>query len=183
MADAAVRRLPRFAVLLAGLLFSFAALAAAAVTPSFTTVALPAGDAPGGIAANPGTNRVYVTDGGSSSSPGAVWVVDAAANKFIATITTSVKGAKSIAVNSATNKVYVTNQAAKSVTVINGATNNVAATIAVGGCPAGIGVNPYTNRIYVASHCGGSDDYISIIDGTTDTVTNTVLLLAGASGA
>jgi YVTN family beta-propeller protein len=171
------------AVLLTGLLFGPAAGAAAAATPYFTSISLPAGDAPGGIAANPATNRIYVTDGGSASSPGAVWVIDGNTNKVAATIATSVKGFKAIAVNRASNKVYVANQGAASVTVIDGATNAVSATVQVPGCPTGIDVNPYLNRIYVSSQCGQSGDNIYVIDGATDTLTSIVMQLAGVAGS
>jgi YVTN family beta-propeller protein len=48
------------------------------------------------------------------------------------------------------------------VSVIDGNTNTVVTTIAVGDYPDKITVNPINNRIYVANALGGS---VSVIDG------------------
>jgi YVTN family beta-propeller protein len=70
-----------------------------------------------------------------------------------------------VAVNTITNRIYVANWGSDNVSVIDGATNTVAATIPVGSGPVGVGVNTITNRIYVANW--GSDN-VSVIDGATD---------------
>src|SRR5207253_4898999 len=64
---------------------------------SFGAIALPPGDPPGGITANPTTKRVYVVDGGSATSAGTVWLIDANTNQVIKTIATSTAGYKAIA--------------------------------------------------------------------------------------
>ncbi|MGW8428860.1 YncE family protein [Peribacillus simplex] len=46
---------------------------------------------------------------------------------------------------------YVTNDDSSNVSVIDGNTNSVIATVFAGGGPIAVGVNPTTNRIYVAS--------------------------------
>ena len=66
-----------------------------------------------------------------------------------------------------TNLSYVANQGSDNVSVINGATNTVFATITVGDEPSGVGVNPLTNFIYVSNH---ADDNVSVIDVLTNTV-------------
>src|SRR2546427_4525399 len=83
-----------------------------------------------------------------------------------------------IAVNLKTNMVYVTNGGsaigkipANTVSVINGATNTVTATIAVGILPKGIDVNSKTNTIYVANN---GPNTVSVIDGATKLVTTTI---------
>ena len=43
------------------------------------------------------------------------------------------------------------NYSSNNVSVIDGASNTVVATVAVGSCPYGVAVNPNTNRIYVAN--------------------------------
>jgi YVTN family beta-propeller protein len=68
-----------------------------------------------------------------------------------------------LAADQKTNRVYVSNQADDTVSVIDGATNEVLSTIRVGHYPNGVAVNPNTNTIYVANLTGGS---LSIINGT-----------------
>ena len=47
----------------------------------------------------------------------------------------------------------------------------VVETVPVGTSPHGVGVNPTTNKIYVANR---ASNHVSVIDGATDTVTTTV---------
>ena len=92
-----------------------------------------------------------------------------------------------VAVNSITNKGYVANitcdinnlpcPSAGTVTVIDGATNNIT-TVNVGVYPAAVAVNPTTNKIYIANNCGNdvncaSLGTVTIIDGVTNS-TSTV---------
>src|SRR5260221_19177 len=76
---------------------------------------------------------------------------------------------RDVAVNPVTNPIYVINQSSSNVTVIDGATNSVIASVPVGTQPSAIGVNTVTNRIYVASSSGGD---IDVIDGATNAVKN-----------
>ena len=77
---------------------------------------------PVGIGVNPLTNRVYVANWGSSS----VAVIDGLSNIVIDEILVC-ESPTGIQVNPQTNRIYVTNQ--KSVSVINGNTNTVLATV------------------------------------------------------
>ena len=63
------------------------------------------------------------------------------------------------------------NYFSNSVSVIDGASNTVVATVAVGNNPGGVAVNPNTNRIYVANSGSGN---VSVIDGASNTVIATV---------
>jgi YVTN family beta-propeller protein len=76
-----------------------------------------------------------------------------------------------IAVNPVTNRVYVANLNDNTVSVIDGASNTVVDTVAVGVIPEVVAVNTVTNRIYVAN---SSSNTISAIDGNTDTVVGTI---------
>lgn len=67
------------------------------------------------------------------------------------------------------NRIYVANKYSNNVSVINGFTNNVIATVSVGVKPYGIAVNPNTNRIYVTNY-----QNVSVIDGSTNNVIATV---------
>ena len=84
-----------------------------------------------------------------------------------------------------TNTAYVANQLCSTppctvpgtVTVIDGATNSIKATVNVGINPGPIVANSVTNRIYVANTCGGdstcqSRGTITVIDGATLATTN-----------
>ena len=82
-----------------------------------------------------------------------------------------------VAVNSVTNRIYVANQCGSdptcasdgTVSVIDGASNTVIATVTVGSRPYGVAVNSVTNQIYVANICG-NDVYLQYLqrDGDGD---------------
>lgn len=78
-----------------------------------------------------------------------------------------------IAVNYNTNRIYVVNRDDFTVSVIDGATNSVVATVRLpsGGWPEGVDVNTDTNLIYVVNNYGNS---VSVIDGVTNSVVATV---------
>ncbi len=76
-----------------------------------------------------------------------------------------------LAVNSQTNRIYVTSLFGNQVSVIDGATNTVTATVQVGSCPIAIDVNPATNMIYAGNGSGGS---VSVIDGSSNAVVATI---------
>jgi YVTN family beta-propeller protein len=119
---------------------------------------------PFGVGVNPNTDRVYVTEFLSAS----VAVIDGGKNQVIDTVPTDVAPA-AVAANPRTNLVYVANSPG-TVTVIDGATDQVTATITLPGTqliPRGLAVNPTTNRIYVANTGNAT---ISVIDGATNQV-------------
>lgn len=73
-----------------------------------------------------------------------------------------------VVVNPLTNKIYVANLDSNNVTVIDGATNNVTATVpTTGNRPYAIAVNPVTNKVYVANAVTGAGN-VTVFDGTTD---------------
>lgn len=65
---------------------------------------------------------------------------------------------------------YVTNTTDGTVSVINTATNTVAATVTVGGNPQGVVVSPDNSRVYVSNGIAG----VAVIDAVTNTVTTTI---------
>ncbi len=137
------------------------------------TATVPVGSDPIGIAVNPVTNKIYVTNQDQGlSAIGTVTVIDGATN---ATTTVTVGIApQPIAVNSATNTIYVANQnypSSGTVTVINGATNSATATVPVGPNPRVLAVNSATNKIYVVN---SGNDTVTVIDGVTNSATATV---------
>jgi YVTN family beta-propeller protein len=72
-----------------------------------------------------------------------------------------------VAVNPSTNMVYIADAASDAVSVMDGSSYAVVATIAVPGTPTGIALNPATNRIYVTDF---SANTLTVIDGSTNTV-------------
>ena len=80
-------------------------------------------------------------------------------------------GSLAPAVHADTKRVYVARAADSDVAVIDGATDTVIATVAVGDRPSSVAVNADTNRIYVAT---ADDDAVAVIDGTTNTVAATI---------
>lgn len=127
---------------------------------------IPVGGNVTSVAVNPTTNLVYVVDGSIVS------VIDGATNEVISTISGSCLTVA--AVNPTTNFIYVgqtavSNECGPSVLVLNGANNQVVATIPLPGNPSDIGVNPVTNLVYVAY---GSS--VLVINGATNEVTATI---------
>jgi YVTN family beta-propeller protein len=76
-----------------------------------------------------------------------------------------------VAANTTTHRIYVTNLNDNTVSVIDGNSNTVVATVPVGNAPMGIDVNAVTNLIYVAS---SGSSFVSVIDGNSNKVTNNI---------
>jgi len=138
------------------------------------TATVPAGDGPFSVAVNAITNRIYVANGTSDD----LSVIDGETNTVTATIPVE-DWPYGVALNSDTNRIYVVNTVG-SVSVIDGATDTLVATVTLfefygqGPYSREVGINPTTNRIYVAN--GSPACNVSVIDGETNTVAATVSL-------
>ena len=158
-----------------------------------TTVA--SGPNPVAVAVNETTNMVYVAD----YALGTVTVINGATNTPTTIQTGGTNASMDLAVNATTNTVYALNEGTDVdnapfgcvltpgfVAVINGATNSVTKTIALPALAVQIAVNPVTNQIYVltlSESCLGSGAgaaNVSVIDGSTDTITATISVPSGA---
>ena len=85
-----------------------------------------------------------------------------------------------VAVDPDTHTVYVANLGDNSVSVIDGSTRTVTATVPVGKSPWwGVAVDPGTHTVYVPNLDG---DTVSVIDASTRTVTATVAVGGGPRG-
>ncbi len=120
------------------------------------------GKTPVGIAVDPNTNRIYVSNYFSN----VVFLMD----PFITDIKpVPIKVGErptEIAVDPNTNRIYVSNSHNNTVSVIDGATNRVIGDpIPVGEGPRGIAVDPNTHLVYVTNP--GSNT-VSVIDGATN---------------
>jgi YVTN family beta-propeller protein/autotransporter-associated beta strand protein len=76
-----------------------------------------------------------------------------------------------VAVSPDGSRAYVTTDGSSAVSVIDTATNTVAATIGVGNTPLGVAVSPDGSRAYVANEFSNT---VSVINTTTNTVMGTI---------
>ena len=67
----------------------------------------------------------------------------------------------------------MTNPRTDTLSVVDGASNAVVATVPLGTWPVGVAVNPRTNRIYVAND---NTNNVSVIDGASNTVVAAVAI-------
>ena len=121
---------------------------------------LPGGNEPDYLSLNAATNNIYVTD----YSGNAVTIINGATD---ATASAAVGGDPTgLALDPLTNLVYTSNQVGTgsapsgspgaTISVINGASNAVQATLTIPGVDGLLAVNPVTNTVY-------SGDYLSLI--------------------
>lgn len=80
-----------------------------------------------------------------------------------------------VEVDAYSGQVFVVNSGGDNVTVIDGASNTVAKSISVGPSPYHIGLDEVTNTLYV-SHPSSRLGNLTIINGTTDTTTGSILI-------
>jgi YVTN family beta-propeller protein len=121
---------------------------------------------PIGVAVNPVTKNVYVTNEFSNT----VSVINGITEKVTDTIRVG-SFPYGVAVNPFNDRIYVTNRGSNAVTVIDSPTNTKLSDISVGNSPVGIAVNPSSNWIYVTNINSGT---VSVIDGITNKVTDTI---------
>jgi YVTN family beta-propeller protein len=122
---------------------------------------------PRAIVFNPAAGKVYAVD----TNHAAVQIY----NDALHTSRSVRVGAApvSIAVNTASGRVYVANAGDGTVTVLDGASDEVVATVPVGPHPYSIAANPVTSKVYV-SHTYA--DHISILDGATNSAASLSIL-------
>ncbi len=104
------------------------------------------GSAPNGVAANPKTNTIYVTNAASKT----VSVISGRTNAVVATVRVGYPAAFGVAANPRTNTIYVANGGDETL-AISGRTNTVVARVRVGSEPLGVAADPKTDTIYVTN--------------------------------
>ena len=183
-------------LLLVGSLLFAGALPTSAAATYTVSVTIPLDDLPQGVGVNPATGKVYVADYGHA----AVWVIDETTNAIVATIpvgTNTVGNTPNginplgLAVDPVTDRIYVANLNGAAapfdgnVSVIDGSTDTLTESMAVGDIPNGItnypssvAIDPTTHIVYVGSNVwfggtsfGGS---VTAIDESTNTIITTV---------
>jgi YVTN family beta-propeller protein len=83
-----------------------------------------------------------------------------------------------VAGNHQTDRVYVANSGSRSISVVEGRTRRVVATVPMSSRPAGIAVNTKTNRIYVTN----AEAVVSVIDGSSNRIVATVPMSSRPAG-
>src|ERR1700712_605150 len=73
--------------------------------------------------------------------------------------------------------IYVTNQLDNTLSVIDGSTYHVVATVPVGAFPAGVVVSPDGRHAYIAQ---GGDNAVAVFDTSTNTIAKNVSLAPGS---
>ncbi|HET7768529.1 MAG TPA: beta-propeller fold lactonase family protein, partial [Chloroflexota bacterium] len=147
--------------------------------PSFTVLSteggtlaalstIPSPNGPVAVAFNASTGLVYL----SSFSEHQLVVIDVSgATPAIVRVIPMPNNPVGVAINPTTNRIYVASLSGDSVTVVDGQTHTVIATVATGDGAVGVAVNPTTNRVFVAN---GNASTVSVIDGATNQVIATV---------
>lgn len=126
------------------------------------------GNNPQGIGVRPNGNKIFVANSGDST----VSVINGSKefDRVVATIPVPAGAARFIGVNTRTNKMYVTGSG--TVSVIDGDSDTVVATIGPIPNLLGLGVNSVTNKIYATSYFPLST--VTVIDGNTNSIVGTV---------
>ena len=144
---------------------------------SMTTVTAPNAIHPNAVAVNTVTNETYVPNGGSND----ITVLDGPTNSTSTIRDPNAIYPRAIALNEANNKIYVANFGQGvlpatnpgNVTVIDGSSHTVIATIATASGPnatppLALAVNPANNKIYVANN---DNQNVVVIDGMDNSST------------
>jgi YVTN family beta-propeller protein len=148
--------------------------------PTYRVAAtVPVGKSAWGVAVDPGTHTVYVTNRDDDTMS----VIDASTRTVTATVpigTGPDENPAGVAVDPGTHTVYVgllRTAAAHvgnydgEVSVVDASTRTVTATVTVGKQPHEVAVDPGTHTVYVTNV---QDNTVSVIDGSTRTVAATV---------
>ena len=140
--------------------------------PGTTLPGIVVGKSPHGVAVNPDTDRIYVTNQESDS----VSIIDGKSQKVVTNDIHVGTYPHVVATNPITNKIYVTNWGtidtnSSIVSVLDGRTNEIIADIPTGNSPHSVVVNPNTNRAYVTNEDANT---VSVIDGETYKVLKTI---------
>ncbi|MGI0012618.1 MAG: YncE family protein [Nitrososphaera sp.] len=134
----------------------------------------------GGIAVNERTNNVYILVNNELAEPpyASIVVIDGMTNRIAQTFKVADlrvdydvgDSARGIAVNSKTNTIYVT-MIFGSLHIIDGSSNKVLTSLAVGRMPTEVEVNEQTNRLYISDF---GSQLLFVLDASTNRIIETV---------
>ncbi|WLR42606.1 YncE family protein [Bacillus carboniphilus] len=127
-----------------------------------------AGLIPNGIATDPFTKRVYVSNSNSLD----ISVLDGNTNTIIDTISIGESpGYLTLSTNTTPTKLYAPLFGSEEVSIIDTNTNEIVTTLSIGSGPRIPSTNQQTNRVYIPNI---NDNNITIIDGDTNTLVGTI---------
>jgi YVTN family beta-propeller protein len=133
---------------------------------------------PIGVAVNPSTNKIYVTNEYSNT----VSIIDVNTDKVDGTINVG-SFPYGIGFNPLNNRIYISNRGngtvPGTVSIIDGSTNSPIANASVGKSPLGVAVNPSNSFIYVTNLDSGT---VSKIDGINNNLKSTIKVGTGPFG-
>ncbi len=140
--------------------------ASLALTPQKSAIpnqtGLTVGTYPIGVAVNPVTRKIYVTNEFSNT----LSVISGSGNTVESTIMVG-HFPYGVAINPFNSRIYVTNRGSNTVSVIDGSTNTKLDNITVQQSPVGIAIDPASDWIYVTNI---DSNTVSVIDGITDKI-------------
>jgi YVTN family beta-propeller protein len=130
-----------------------------------------AGGFPIAVAVNPAGTTYYIT---GLRFPGSIAVADVATNVITATIGDSWFGL--LAISSDGRRLYVPDSRRNVLTIIDTASNTIAATVPVGDYPYGVALTPDGRKAYVTNRgsFSGGGTTVSVVDTGTASVTMTI---------
>ncbi len=131
-----------------------AALALSALLGAQASASIPVGAATHAVAINHTTGLAYV--GASCACGGSLVVIDTATDSVVTTITTASTPTQ-IAVDEERDRIFAAHFATGTISVIDGGTNTVSATLPFGG--PGLAVNPGRDLLYATLGTGGMAVY------------------------
>jgi YVTN family beta-propeller protein len=133
---------------------------------------------PGGIAVDPGSDRVFCA--GSSYYPleESLLTVVSGENDSILTEIAMGTAPRAVCYNPADNKLYCASQFANNIVIVDGSTYAVRATLPVPAGPCNMLYAPEVNKVYCAEQgTRGSPNFmVTVIDGATDSIVRTVFV-------
>jgi YVTN family beta-propeller protein len=144
------------------------------------------GPGPKSIAVNAKTNRVYVTDQNGMDAGQALAVIDGATGRTIGVIPMGpyaryYENPLGLAVDTRSNTVYATNPLEGTLYIVDGATNTVRRSLALGDEPTAVAVDSATGRAFIA-HAGRGSTKVSVIDGRTAAVVKSIRVAGSPRG-
>lgn len=116
------------------------------------------------VAVNQNTNQIYVS-GGFFGGPVVTWI-NGNTNTVVKDLGTGVEAQ----VNPITNKIYAAGVFSGNILVYSGADGSLIKSVPGFGCPIGAVVDPNNDHIWGIGECGGGNDPVFVIDGSTDTL-------------